>query len=209
MTCAMRWMRLWADVMSGKRRFKLYRQMKMYNDPALNPVLYRGRARSEEHRMIHCRIDLTSDGAEPYNPEAASHFETVLRLLPSRDEPESAMATKSAPPIAPYSTHTSTARPTRSRATCGACRGRLRARLHLTTRRARQTLAMYESALKLMQSGKFDKAHQAFTQMLADGAAGSCRPHPHVHCGLRGADREGVDEVREPVKSATTTRSRC
>jgi hypothetical protein len=35
---------LWADVMSGKRRFKLYRQMKMYNDPALNPVLYRARA---------------------------------------------------------------------------------------------------------------------------------------------------------------------
>jgi hypothetical protein len=35
---------LWAEVMSGRRRFKLYRQMKMYNDPALNPVLYRGRA---------------------------------------------------------------------------------------------------------------------------------------------------------------------
>jgi len=31
----------------------------------------------------------------------------------------------------------------------------------------KQTLAMYESALKLMQSGKYDKAHQAFTQMLA------------------------------------------
>jgi tetratricopeptide (TPR) repeat protein len=30
----------------------------------------------------------------------------------------------------------------------------------------KQTLAMYESALKLMQSGKFDKAHQAFSQML-------------------------------------------
>jgi TolA-binding protein len=30
----------------------------------------------------------------------------------------------------------------------------------------RQTLALYESALKLMQSGKFDKAHQAFSQML-------------------------------------------
>jgi tetratricopeptide (TPR) repeat protein len=28
------------------------------------------------------------------------------------------------------------------------------------------TLAMYESALKLMQSGKFDKAHAAFSQML-------------------------------------------
>ncbi len=33
---------LWAEVLSGQRRFKLYRQMKMYNDPALNPVLYRG-----------------------------------------------------------------------------------------------------------------------------------------------------------------------
>jgi tetratricopeptide (TPR) repeat protein len=30
----------------------------------------------------------------------------------------------------------------------------------------KQTLAMYESALKLMQSGKFEKAHQAFSQML-------------------------------------------
>ena len=36
---------LWAQVMSGKRRFKLYRQMKMYNDPDLNPVLYRGQAK--------------------------------------------------------------------------------------------------------------------------------------------------------------------
>jgi hypothetical protein len=35
---------LWADVVSGRRRFKLYRQMKMYNDPALNPALYRARA---------------------------------------------------------------------------------------------------------------------------------------------------------------------
>lgn len=34
---------LWAEVMSGQRRFKLYRQMKMYNDPALNPVLYGAR----------------------------------------------------------------------------------------------------------------------------------------------------------------------
>ena len=31
---------LWADVSAGRRRFKLYRQMKMYNDPELNPVLY-------------------------------------------------------------------------------------------------------------------------------------------------------------------------
>ena len=31
---------LWADVDIGQRRFKLYRQLKMYNDPTLNPVLY-------------------------------------------------------------------------------------------------------------------------------------------------------------------------
>ena len=30
-----------ADIMHGRRRFKVYRQMKMYNDPELNPVLYR------------------------------------------------------------------------------------------------------------------------------------------------------------------------
>jgi hypothetical protein len=31
---------LWADITGGRRRFKLYRQLKMYNDPSLNPVLY-------------------------------------------------------------------------------------------------------------------------------------------------------------------------
>jgi hypothetical protein len=34
---------LWAEVLAGTRRFKLYRQMKMYNDPELNPAVY-GRA---------------------------------------------------------------------------------------------------------------------------------------------------------------------
>jgi len=32
---------LWQDTLSGVRCFKLYRQMKMYNDPALNPAIYR------------------------------------------------------------------------------------------------------------------------------------------------------------------------
>jgi hypothetical protein len=32
---------LWEQIHAGNRRFKLYRQMKMYNDPELNPVLYR------------------------------------------------------------------------------------------------------------------------------------------------------------------------
>ena len=31
---------LWSDILAGKRRFKLYRQMKMYNDPSLNPAIY-------------------------------------------------------------------------------------------------------------------------------------------------------------------------
>ena len=32
---------LWKDVLAGRCRFKLYKQMKMYNDPELNPVLYK------------------------------------------------------------------------------------------------------------------------------------------------------------------------
>ena len=31
---------LWSEIIEGKRRFKLYRQLKMYNDPALNPAVY-------------------------------------------------------------------------------------------------------------------------------------------------------------------------
>jgi hypothetical protein len=31
---------LWAQVLEGARRFKLYRQLKMYNDPELNPAVY-------------------------------------------------------------------------------------------------------------------------------------------------------------------------
>lgn len=33
--------RLWEQVIHGQRRFKLYRQLKMYNDPSLNPAVYR------------------------------------------------------------------------------------------------------------------------------------------------------------------------
>jgi hypothetical protein len=31
---------LWQQVLHSERRFKLYRQLKMYNDPSLNPALY-------------------------------------------------------------------------------------------------------------------------------------------------------------------------
>ncbi|MBS1805953.1 MAG: DUF4254 domain-containing protein [Acidobacteria bacterium] len=32
---------LWTETIKGTRRFKLYRQLKMYNDPTLNPAIYR------------------------------------------------------------------------------------------------------------------------------------------------------------------------
>jgi len=35
--------RLWLQTLECKRRFKLYRQLKMYNDPTLNPSVYRDR----------------------------------------------------------------------------------------------------------------------------------------------------------------------
>jgi hypothetical protein len=31
---------LWSEVLQGTRRFKIYRQLKMYNDPTLNPAIY-------------------------------------------------------------------------------------------------------------------------------------------------------------------------
>jgi hypothetical protein len=32
---------LWRATLAGRRRFKVYRQLKMYNDPTLNPAVYR------------------------------------------------------------------------------------------------------------------------------------------------------------------------
>jgi hypothetical protein len=32
---------LWSETIVGARRFNLYRQLKMYNDPSLNPAIYR------------------------------------------------------------------------------------------------------------------------------------------------------------------------
>ena len=40
--------RLMQDVLSGKKKHKIYFQFKMYNDPTLNPVLYRENRKSNE-----------------------------------------------------------------------------------------------------------------------------------------------------------------
>jgi hypothetical protein len=34
---------VWDEVLAGKRGFKLYRQLKMYNEPSLNPLIYEAR----------------------------------------------------------------------------------------------------------------------------------------------------------------------
>jgi hypothetical protein len=38
---------LWSETVAGTRRFKIYRQMKMYNDPALNPAIYQSGVREK------------------------------------------------------------------------------------------------------------------------------------------------------------------
>ncbi len=38
---------LWRETLAGTRRFKVYRQLKMYNDPSLNPAIY---SRSDSER---------------------------------------------------------------------------------------------------------------------------------------------------------------
>jgi Protein of unknown function (DUF4254) len=38
--------RLWKQVIGRQRRFKLYRQLKMYNDPALNPAVYSAQSKT-------------------------------------------------------------------------------------------------------------------------------------------------------------------
>jgi hypothetical protein len=32
---------LWSDILAGRKRFKIYRQLKMYNEPSLNPQIYK------------------------------------------------------------------------------------------------------------------------------------------------------------------------
>lgn len=40
--------RMWAQVLAGSLRFKIYRQLKMYNDPDLNPAIYRAFSRKTD-----------------------------------------------------------------------------------------------------------------------------------------------------------------
>ncbi|MGA2351886.1 MAG: DUF4254 domain-containing protein [Terracidiphilus sp.] len=42
---------LWHEILAGTRRFKLYRQLKMYNDPSLNPAVYRNSGQSRQAKV--------------------------------------------------------------------------------------------------------------------------------------------------------------
>ena len=74
------------------------------------------------------------------------------------------MATKSAPPTAP--SNSSHAAKNDGKSNLRRMPRTLAGTPQPDDASRKETLAMYETALKLMQSGKFDKAHQAFTQML-------------------------------------------
>jgi hypothetical protein len=53
---------LWGEVLGGTRRFKLYRQLKMYNDPALNPAVYKHFGATEQEKTAG---GATSLGGQP------------------------------------------------------------------------------------------------------------------------------------------------
>lgn len=76
------------------------------------------------------------------------------------------MATKSAPATAPNSTQSSNGKP-EAKSNLRRMPRTLAGNSVPDDANRKATLALYESAMKLMQSGKFDKAHSAFTQMLA------------------------------------------
>ena len=42
---------LWGEILAGTKRFKLYRQLKMYNDPSLNPAVYGNSGAAEQAKL--------------------------------------------------------------------------------------------------------------------------------------------------------------
>jgi tetratricopeptide (TPR) repeat protein len=76
------------------------------------------------------------------------------------------MATKSATPNAPNSPQNSHGKPDGKGSNLRRMPRTLAGNHVPDDANRKATLALYESALKLMQSGKYDKAHSAFTQML-------------------------------------------
>jgi TolA-binding protein len=71
-----------------------------------------------------------------------------------------------------------------------------------------QTLALYEAALRLMQEGKYEKAHAAFNQMLASSPADLAeRIRMYINACLQQISKGKTSS--SPTRSATTTPSPC
>ncbi len=67
---------LWAEVLNGERRFKRYRQLKMYNDPQSNPVLYQTATSPISRKDVTpspVRVVDSGDGL-PYKPETNANI---------------------------------------------------------------------------------------------------------------------------------------
>lgn len=68
---------LWRAVLTGQRRFKLYRQFKMYNDPDLNPAVYDARK-----PMDDARRPMDARKPTPGRPPADARKPTSTRRVP-------------------------------------------------------------------------------------------------------------------------------
>jgi hypothetical protein len=55
---------LWQETLASTRRFKLYRQLKMYNDPALNPAIYGRSGAADQERTNPARSKSNSGDCE-------------------------------------------------------------------------------------------------------------------------------------------------
>jgi hypothetical protein len=72
---------LWQRVLTGERRFKLYKQLKMYNDPTLNPVIYHGRSvDAEGPTSVHAHPAPDHPGAESTSLSSSAARRTAARF---------------------------------------------------------------------------------------------------------------------------------
>ena len=90
--------RLWRETLTGTRRFKLYRQLKMYNDPTLNPAIYRN-TQSEPGLTVFRPQPIDVKRGYGYK-EGLSSYEFNSMILPESSGSTLAMRTDD-PPLNP------------------------------------------------------------------------------------------------------------
>jgi hypothetical protein len=65
---------LWRQTLAGGRRFKLYRQLKMYNDPALNPAIYRKNLEQTRPLSSLCELPIDEPQGSAYKGALRGEF---------------------------------------------------------------------------------------------------------------------------------------